>query len=399
MSENLNVLQLRDGVPYSLGAGDRQPVSLNDPAQAARFRQLLASRGSRCVFACPGAELRLLELAVTPEERRHIVSSLPFMLEESLATDLDVQHFARMALDKHCYAVAIVDRARMHDWEEALGDFAQGLPWVPEPLLLPWQSGEWTLLLEDASALLRYGRSAGTRIELPLLPALLEALAAESPPSRVVIYGENETADRARLPGALSVPVEWRRGGFGAALLLNDTEQVPLNLRQGEFAAQLPYDRWWAQWRKLAAVMLVALLAHMLSGWLDYRRLERENLVLRSEIQSVYREVNPRGAVVDAQKQLERQLAALGGADAGGSFTRMLSPLASQIAGRSDTVLASLNYSQRNAELRVNLLAPDFAEVEALRAALRDAGFDASLESSSRSGERVRARLRIGGGS
>jgi type II secretion system protein L len=351
------------------------------------------------VFACPGAELRLLELAVTPEERRHIVSSLPFMLEESLATDLDVQHFARMALDKHCYAVAIVDRARMHDWEEALGDFAQGLPWVPEPLLLPWQSGEWTLLLEDASALLRYGRSAGTRIELPLLPALLEALAAESPPSRVVIYGENETADRARLPGALSVPVEWRRGGFGAALLLNDTEQVPLNLRQGEFAAQLPYDRWWAQWRKLAAVMLVALLAHMLSGWLDYRRLERENLVLRSEIQSVYREVNPRGAVVDAQKQLERQLAALGGADAGGSFTRMLSPLASQIAGRSDTVLASLNYSQRNAELRVNLLAPDFAEVEALRAALRDAGFDASLESSSRSGERVRARLRIGGGS
>jgi type II secretion system protein L len=372
---------------------------LSDPEQAARFRQLLAARGSRCVFACPGAELRLLELAVTTEERRHISSSLPFMLEESLATDLEGQHFARMALDRQCYAVAIVDRALMQGWEESLGDFADALPWVPEPLLLPWEAGEWTLLVEEESALLRHGRSAGTRIELALLPALLEALLVEAPPSRVVIYGANEATDRARLPGSLEAPVEWRRGGLGAALLLSDAAQTPLNLRQGEFAAQLPYDRWWAQWRKIAAVLLVAVLAHLLSGWLDYRRLERENQVLRSEIQSVYREVNPRGAVVDAQKQLERQLAALGGADAGGSFTRMLSPLAGQLAGRSDTVLASLNYSQRNAELRVNLLAPDFAEVEALRAALLEAGFDASLESSSRSGDRVRARLRIGGGS
>ncbi len=397
MSENQSVLLLRDDSLCWLKAGEERARVLSDAEQIDRLRQQLAGRDHRCVFAAPGAAVRLVELPVTPEERRHLDSSLPFMLEESLAADLEGQHFARMALDKGCYAVAIVDRAAMQDWEDALGEFAPLVPWIPEPLLLPWQAGEWTLVFEETSALLRFGRCAGTRIEMSLLPSLLEALLSEAPPARVVLYGLDEAGDRKRLPDALDAPVEWRRGTLATALLLNDPSPAQLNLLQGDFAPQLPYARWWAQWQRVAALLLVALLVHMLSGWLDYRRLERENLVLRSEIQSIYREVNPRGAVVDAQKQLQRQLAALGGSEAGGSFTGMLAPLATLLAERRDMVLASLNYSQRNAELRVNLLAPDFAEVEALRAALLTAGFEASLESSSRSGERVRARLRIGG--
>jgi type II secretory pathway component PulL len=47
--------------------------------------------------------------------------------------------------------------------------------------------------------------------------------------------------------------------------------------------------------------------------------------------------------------------------------------------------------------MRVNMLAPDFDAIERIRAGLAAAGLSATLESSSRSGERVRARLRIGG--
>ena len=68
-----------------------------------------------------------------------------------------------------------------------------------------------------------------------------------------------------------------------------------------------------------------------------------------------------------------------------------------QIASADGMQLASLNYSQGSRELRINLLAPDFGAVEGLRAALTQDGLDATLENSSRSGDRVRARLRIGG--
>jgi type II secretion system protein L len=212
----------------------------------------------------------------------------------------------------------------------------------------------------------------------------------------VVIYGQDERADRELLSPPLEADVEWRRGGLGSAMLLGETRAPVLDLRQGEYAAQLPYARWWLQWRSLAALLLVALSLHLLSGWFDYRRLERENLALRQEIESVYRGVNPRGAVVDPEKQLSRQLAGLRGSGGGGSFTALLAPLGEAIAARPDTVLASLNYSQRTAELRVNLIAPSFDEVEALRAGLVAQGYDATLENSSRSGTSVRARLRIG---
>ena len=139
----------------------------------------------------------------------------------------------------------------------------------------------------------------------------------------------------------------------------------------------------------------VALAIHLLSGWLQVQQLERENLALRGEIEAVYREVNPRGAVVDPERQLQRQLASLRGGGGGASFTGLLSPLAMQLAEAGGMQLASLNYSQSGNELRINLLAPNFAAVEALRTALTGEGLDATLENSSRSGDGVRARLRL----
>ena len=95
---------------------------------------------------------------------------------------------------------------------------------------------------------------------------------------------------------------------------------------------------------------------------------------------------------------MRRQVAALRGGEAGASLSGLLAPLGEAVAAGGGVLLASLNYSQRSGELRLNLLAPDFAAVEALRQRLVDAGLEASLESSSRSGERVRARLRVGAG-
>lgn len=396
MSENQSVIYLRDGAAYWLDSRSAQAQKLDDPEVSERLKLQLSQREHRVVFAAPGGAVRLLELPVTPEERRHLDQSLGFMLEESLTDDIEDLHFARLALDSDAYSVAIVDRAAMQRWQELLGDFAGQVPWLPEPLLLPWSPGEWTLIVDADTVLLRFGRSAGTRVERALLPALLESLAAEPPPERVVLYGEDEAADIALLNAVTGVDLQWRRGGLAAALLLRDPGATSLNLLQGEFAPQLPYARWWGLWRGVAALLLLALTMHLAAGWLDLRRLERENLILRSEIQSVYRQVNPKGAVVDAEKQLRRQLSALSGGANGRSFTAMLAPLGSLLSRNDDMVFASLSYSQRNTELRVNLLASNFADVEILRAALNDAGYDATLESSSRSGDRVRARLRIG---
>ena len=57
--------------------------------------------------------------------------------------------------------------------------------------------------------------------------------------------------------------------------------------------------------------------------------------------------------------------------------------------------LASVNFSDKLGGVRVNLVAPDFRSVEAIRAGLVKAGLKASTENSNAAGDVVRARLKV----
>ncbi|MEM1404463.1 MAG: type II secretion system protein GspL [Pseudomonadota bacterium] len=396
MSENRSVVLIHGESLLWLEPAAARRHDLSDSEPRERLNTELQQNSHSVVFAVPGGDCRLLELDIAPEERRHLDASLPFMLEEALADDIESLHFARSELTKERAGVAIVAMASLDGWADMLADEASRMPWVPEPLLLPWSVGQWTLCLDDSGCLIRYGETLGTRIESELQTPFLQALFKESPATRVVVYGRDETLDRDTLSFLADVTLEWRRGGLGEAMMLNDGGNVLLDLRQGAYAPQLPYERWWGLWKSVAAVLVLALGVHLLAGWLDYRRLERENVALRSEIQAVYREVNPRGNAPEPELQLRRQLDGLRGGQSSASFSAVLEPLATQLSAVENAALASISYSERSGELRVNVVADTFVDVEKVRSGLVAAGFEAQLENSSRSGDGVRARLTIG---
>ena len=190
--------------------------------------------------------------------------------------------------------------------------------------------------------------------------------------------------------------VQWRRGNFCAALLLSSVLPGLPNLRQGEFASRLPLGRWWRQWRMVAAVFATAVLLQLLATGADYWQLQRENIALRTAVQDSYRQAYPRGAVVDAEKQLRRQLDALRGSGHSGGFVSLLERVGGVIAARPGTAIASINYSDKSGEMRLNILASDYEAVEQIRAGINKAGLEAIMENSSAQGEQVRARLRVG---
>ena len=65
------------------------------------------------------------------------------------------------------------------------------------------------------------------------------------------------------------------------------------------------------------------------------------------------------------------------------------------LAANPGTSIASLNYSQRAGEMRLNIVAADYGAVERIREAIGATGLEASLENSSAQGDAVRARLRV----
>lgn len=412
MSANLSIIFLREErlhwAPVGVAARADEVQDLAEPATVARLREALAVDDHRVVFAAPGADVRLFDMPVSREEKRHIDQALPFALEERLTDDIASLHFAKVALDDESFGVAVASLEKMHRWREQLDSIVSGAPdtefarrlservlWLPEQLLLPWQAGEWLICRDGDEVILRFGRCAGTRIEHALLEVLLRSLAQEKRPEKVVFYGVDETADRALLSEFSDVPIDWRRGDFlAAAMLLGDLAHIP-RLDQGDFAPSLPFARWWTLWKGVAVALLVAVGVHLVGGWLELLRLEDANLALRAETEAVYRSLNPKGVLQDPERQLQRQLDALKGSSSSGSFLPLLDPLAQQLAAQDGVVLGNLNYSGSNGQIRVSLLAKDFAQVEQIRAGLVERGLNATLDNSSRSGQGVRARLRL----
>jgi general secretion pathway protein L len=396
--QNLAVIRLLQGklAWYPPGASD-EPLWLEDESAAEKLRAALVQQRVPPIFAVPGADVRLSRLSVSDDERKHLDKSLPFMLEEDVAADVEELHFACAELERNHYAVAVCARKQMEAWEAVLGDFPGIRQWVPEPLLLPWQSGEWCLVLEADGAIVRTGQAQGFCVELELLPLLLDGvLAAGEKPDAVILYGQDQAADCSLLPQSLQERVQWRSGNFFSALMLSDLSDNPLNILQGDYAPRLPLGRWWAQWRSVAALFAVAFVLHLSATYADYLSLKRENLALRTAVEESYRKAYPKGAVVDAEKQLRRQLEALRGSGQASGFVSLMSRVGEVVAQRPGTTIASINYNDRGDEMRMNIVAADYEAVEQVRAAINGAGLEAEMESSSAQGEKVRARLRVG---
>lgn len=337
------------------------------------------------VLLIPGDQVWLTRVGFVPSERRLLAQTVPFVLEEQLAEPPEALHFALAQPDESEVAVAVVSRQSLQQWLAPLiaADCAPHLA-IPEPLALPWQPGEWTLHRQGERLQVRTGLTEGWSAEPAPAQWLLQH--ADTLPEAVTVIGEPPA-----LPDGLAGLPQKHLDGASPFQL---EASVALDLLQGEFAPALPWRRWWWQWRWPVGAVAAALLLQFGLALGELWWLQAETLELRRQVEATYREVIPRGALVDPEAQLKRQLA---GKEQG--ETLQFVPLLAQVNTALQQVpaaqLAGLTYSGRRGELRLTLEAPRFADVETLRGAIGQQGLNAALVGSSADGERTRARLKV----
>jgi general secretion pathway protein L len=377
---------------YPPGSGS-SPRPLDDDAELAQLQSIADARRANLIFALPGAAVRLQEVSYTAAEKRHMSKSLPFLLEDEFASDIEDLHFASAALENQRLAVASCEHTQMERWEEQLAGLELSTQWVPEPLLLPWREGEITVVIEADGIVVRSGDCSGFTAERDLATLMLSAI--DTDVAALIVYGENQVRDTALIPDSLRDLVQWRTGGFAAALMLSGELRKPLDLHQGQYGASLPVAHWWRNWRLAAGLFALAFAVQLASSWLGYSNLEKENVALRQQLEATFREVVPRGAIQDPEKQLRQQLAGLTGGAQGVGFVSLLDRIGREVQAQKGAHLASVNYSDKAGDLRLSIVAPDFGAVESIRSRLIEAGLDAETENSNTQGDAVRARLKV----
>jgi type II secretory pathway component PulL len=108
--ENPSLVVWNDGTPvlWRAGAATYEPVTYD------------TAFPEGVIVGLPSDDVRSTMLSVSPEERKHLSKSLPFMMEEQVAEDVEELHFASRALDAEHYLVAFARRDSMAEWIEQL---------------------------------------------------------------------------------------------------------------------------------------------------------------------------------------------------------------------------------------------------------------------------------------
>ncbi|MGB0287387.1 type II secretion system protein GspL [Aequoribacter sp.] len=371
------------------------PVPLATPDGMAQLHALLQNDRSSVVFAFPSEQATLLTHQVEKAERKLLSQSLPYSLEDRLAEDIDELHFAHRWLNEGEVAVAVVRKALMDDWQQepAISPVGQ---WVPDTLLLPVSSNQWVVVVEASRCLVRVSNERAFVCQPDLLSVFLSASLESGAPDSIVVYSPSES-ELPDLDTTLKDLMLVRKGGWLDAVMMSSEVPALLNLRQGSYAPILPWASWWQQWRWVAATLLGAALIHGALSYSQFQQAQSVNLDIRRDIETRYREVYPQGAIVDAEKQLERQLRSLRGDAQSAGFMSLLEQAGVVLNAVPGTQLINLNYTDRNGQLGLTLMASDFDALETLRSKLASAGLKVELENSNAQGDQVRARLRVGG--
>jgi type II secretion system protein L len=388
----------------TLGA-DTIEETVGDIERLAQARDAAAS----AIYLVPSKDITFRDVSFDDSERKLLRQTLPYSLEDDLVDDVDDLHFSLGSIEDNQVSVALIKSDLLQQWTEEFRqqdiDIQQ---FIPELLMLPLAENSWSLLIQPQTWLLRYGVNQGFAIDASSAGLALQLLLDESEqlPGSLAVFGagDNQAAILNQLPDLLSGIVEWRDESYwqmvSAAMdsqsTVKNSKSALINLLQGDFAPSLPWTKWWKYWRVAAVLLISATVLQLLSSYMRVSALEEVNTNLRVDIERSYRTAIPRGAVLDPEKQLRRQVNALKG-NSGDAFVGILQNIASVVATTEGLNVQSLNYTEKQSEVRLTVLAENFNDVETMRANLEKQGLEAELTGSSTEGEQTRARLRVRG--
>lgn len=376
------------------------------PAQEGSLQQLreeLPGSGVEICLLLSGSEVVTQEVAYQASERRHLARLIPYELEDDVTSELDDLHFAIGTPSDGWVAVAYVDRewlVTQIDELEAVG--LEVSHCLSEPLLLPRLQDGWTLRLDEQQLQVHYESCLGFSVEAEMAsPALASLLANTALPQYLLLIAEDQQhldALYEMLPAAMvddlsELHIETRLTKAWDSLAIDQFSAV--NLRQGQFARQLPWLKWWQEWRTVAAVAGLALVAYVGINAAQISASNKETAQLRQQIETAFRQVIPQGVMANPESQLQTRLREYQGGAAGSSVVELLATVGPLIAADDKITVRRLTYNDQRGEMQVTLEADSNSEILALSNSINERGLRATPQNMSRAGNRQQANMTI----
>ena len=339
-------------------AKEEEIIASGTLASAHALGELRERAGGRPVVTLvPGSDLIFRRVSLPGKYSRQAAAALPYLLEEQIASDVDELHLVVLGHEGHDVDLMAVAKEKMQTWLgwlEAAGLKSQQL--LPDVLALPQAADGWSALQLGKEWLLRQGPCQGIVADEPLLAMLL---AVEAEP--VTIHSHTSVPP---IPTA-----NWQAADpeLPMLLLAKGALNCQANLLQGPYRPQTEYSRYWLQWRKVAVVAGLLLLVALTQRGVHLYQLAEQDKALKAEIRQVYTRIFPgETRIVNVRSQMAQHLKLLGQTPQDGVLLLLteLAPTFAEVPGLKPQVL---RFDAARGELRLQVTAPGFTEIERFR--------------------------------
>ncbi|WP_339350617.1 type II secretion system protein GspL [uncultured Alteromonas sp.] len=333
----------------------------------------LAERaGHRAVIAlAPSSEILLKWVALPPRAGRKVLSALPFMLEDELATDISEQFFAIGPKVGDSQAVAVVSHAKLQMWQQWLADaglFCNHL--IPDVLAVPVTENGWSVLTLGEQMLVRQDTFQGIQGEQAwLLPTLGHFTSQQEAPVVITNYAGID------LSGVPNITVNDAPLELPMHVLAKEAMSSSFNLLQGEYKVKRTRNNAWAQWRVAAVLAVLVLCTSLVDKTVTLYQLKSDNAALSSEIDQAVKSGFPNiGVYRNVKLKLQYELDKLSKSGGDASMLVMLDQLSEAFAS-TQVKPQTLRFDATRTEIRIQAQGKSFEALEQFRRQAEGAGF------------------------
>lgn len=357
----------------------------------------LEGKAQPATLLLPGYRVISTSVPYNKKEARHFNKLLPYEVEEDVLCDVEALHFAVGSKESDVVTVAYVEKPWLEQllaWfeQEGIGISAcyadyQALNVVGDEYVL-WFTDDY-LWGHRSNGL---GFSIAQHLSQPLLKDLLENQHDEKSPLYVRVYvPDNETQEI--IDSHIMPDVHYEVVVGEPALTFEQANQ--LSFLSGRFGKKLPVERWWQEAKPLAILAAVVAVVFLAATFVDIYSFKRDSAKFHKETLAAFRSAVPQGRADDPVRLLKAKLGTQGQTSGEPSQSIFLLSKVAPILDTLKIELATLNYSQRDKALRINVKAKSFNGIEQLRQRLTQEGVQAELQTSQAVDDGFQARIRV----
>lgn len=377
--------------------GQEDIIASGELPNAGELTQLTEKSAAReVVVFVPTSDIAIKRIKVPGSSQRAIRLAAPYMLEETLAQDVEQLCFAFNDLKQdeqgHNCFVAALERKQLEIWLQWLADaniFCKLM--IPDALALPVVPQSSSAVMLGEQVLIRLGEWQVMSFEANAWPVISQ-----------FFKGLDENEQTIHAYSALSeVPdeltIEYLPEELPLAILANNHARK-FNLLQGEFQVKEKRSADTMNWLWVAGVACFALILNFGLKGAELYQLSNQQEALETEIIEKYKTVFPetkRVRISTVRSQLRQKLAEVGNSEDSAGFLALLVKLEPALASVPEIKPQTLKFDGKRQEVRMQTVAKDYQYFEKLKVAFEKAGLTVNLGAQNNQGDQISGSFSI----